>query len=466
MSSSVAEGVAGQRDAVGALSARSPRLPGVRGQAIAASGLRVLVLLSTIDLIAAAAHRPFLPTVVLSAAVWFVALTAVSQSSWLSPHALGIPSSTAIATALGTAGVSALSFWVPAMMLDPLVLLLLAGAVFAASMASARVTAALTPTRRRLLFVGWSPHGSALTEELREAQAPFDCIGVVSAPGDQAAVPERLALGTIADLDRLLPATRPDIVVLVTDRASADALPKLLDNAAADFRVVGLSHFYEHALGRVPVAGLSAAWFLSVLHLNQRAYPRLAKRTLDLVLAGAGLIVFAPLLPVIVALVRMSGPGGVLYRQVRLGEGGRTFEILKFRTMHDGAEAEGRAQWAAIKDPRVTPIGRILRRMRLDELPQLLNVARGDMSVVGPRPERPEFVDLLEAEVPFWSRRHLIKPGITGWAQVRCGYTSDVVGTAEKLSYDLFYIKHRSLALDLAITVMTARTILSGAGAQ
>jgi lipopolysaccharide/colanic/teichoic acid biosynthesis glycosyltransferase len=151
----------------------------------------------------------------------------------------------------------------------------------------------------------------------------------------------------------------------------------------------------------------------------------------------------------------------LLFKQVRLGESGKTFEILKFRTMVDGAEEPGTAVWAAEMDPRITRVGHFLRKTRMDELPQLWNVLRGDMSVVGPRPERPEFVDVLEAEVPFWTRRHLVKPGITGWAQVRRGYTSDLEGTAEKLSYDLFYLKHRSVALDLAIVVKTLAIVAS-----
>ena len=149
-----------------------------------------------------------------------------------------------------------------------------------------------------------------------------------------------------------------------------------------------------------------------------------------------------------------------------MGEGGRIFEIVKFRTMVDGAEAGGEAVWALEDDPRVTNVGRLLRRTRLDEIPQLWNVLRGDMSIVGPRPERPEFLDVLNAEVPYWTRRHFVKPGITGWAQVRHGYADDVDGTAAKLAYDLYYLKHRSLVLDLAILLMTARILVTGSGAR
>jgi lipopolysaccharide/colanic/teichoic acid biosynthesis glycosyltransferase len=168
---------------------------------------------------------------------------------------------------------------------------------------------------------------------------------------------------------------------------------------------------------------------------------------------------------VIPVLIRLTGPGPVLFRQIRVGEGGKLFEILKFRTMVPDAEA-GRAVWATDNDPRATPVGRVLRKTRLDELPQLWNVIRGEMSIVGPRPERPEFLDVLGAHVPFWSRRDLLKPGITGWAQVHFAYTADVAGAATKLSYDLYYLKHRSLGLDAVILSKTFGVVLFRRGSR
>jgi lipopolysaccharide/colanic/teichoic acid biosynthesis glycosyltransferase len=236
--------------------------------------------------------------------------------------------------------------------------------------------------------------------------------------------------------------------------------------AAVGFRVIPIHQFHEYAFGRVPVDLLSSAWFMSVLHLYQRTYSRLSKRAFDLVILTVALPVLALLVPLMALLVRLSSAGPVLFRQIRVGEHGEPFQMIKFRTMVDGAEAPGRAVWAGEGDPRITPIGRLMRRMRLDELPQLWNVLCGDMSIVGPRPERPEFLELLEDEVPFWSRRHLVKPGLTGWAQVRHPYTADVAGAAEKLSYDLYYLKHRSLRLDLAIVAMTAATVAGGFGSR
>jgi exopolysaccharide biosynthesis polyprenyl glycosylphosphotransferase len=197
--------------------------------------------------------------------------------------------------------------------------------------------------------------------------------------------------------------------------------------------------------------------------LYRRPYSQFAKRTFDVTVSLVLGLLVCPVLPVLALLVRRSGP--VIFRQVRLGEGGRPFTIYKFRTMRVDAEANG-AVWASEHDPRITPVGRFLRKMRLDELPQLWNVLRGEMSIVGPRPERPEFVAQLEAEVPFWGRRHLVKPGVTGWAQVRRGYTADAAGTGDKLSYDLWYLRHRSLVVDLAICVKTFSTLVTASGAR
>jgi lipopolysaccharide/colanic/teichoic acid biosynthesis glycosyltransferase len=201
---------------------------------------------------------------------------------------------------------------------------------------------------------------------------------------------------------------------------------------------------------------------MSILHLYQRPYSRFTKRTFDLVGATIMLAVALPLLPVIALLVRLT-TGPVILRQMRVGEHGKLFTIYKFRTMRSDAEAHGRAVWASEGDPRATWLGMFLRRVRLDELPQLWNVLLGDMSIVGPRPERPEFLEELEAKVPFWTRRQLIKPGITGWAQIRRGYTADMTGSTDKLSYDLWYLRHRTLLVDFAICLHTFGVILRGA---
>ena len=268
-------------------------------------------------------------------------------------------------------------------------------------------------------------------------------------------------LGTTAEIGPIVQEVRPQLIALAPGCDRPATFAELLDSASAGFRVLELAQFYEYAFGRVPVRDLTRAWFMSVLHLYRRPYARVTKRAADLFGAVILLIVALPLLPFLYLMVR-STSGPVLLRQVRVGEHGRPFTMWKFRTMRVDAERPGEAVWAARHDPRVTPAGRIMRRLRLDELPQIWNVLKGEMSIVGPRPERPEFIDQLFEAVPFWGRRQLVKPGITGWAQIKRGYTADAEGSLQKLSYDLWYIRHRSLAVDLFICSRTLVAVLRG----
>jgi exopolysaccharide biosynthesis polyprenyl glycosylphosphotransferase len=314
----------------------------------------------------------------------------------------------------------------------------------------------------RLLIVGGGRGAQALIDQIREGRGfGYQVVGVVrELEQETSPLGSAPVLGSIDELESVIAASRPDIVVLAPG-INPETFNRLLDAAEAGFRVVELAQFYEHAYGRVPVEDLTRAWFLSVLHLYQRPYSRLTKRTVDIVGAFLLLLLTLPLFPVLVILVRLS-EGPILLRQVRLGEHGRLFTMYKFRTMRVDAEAHGEAVWAAEEDPRITRVGGVLRRLRLDELPQLWNIARGDMSLVGPRPERPEFSRELTLQVPYWTRRHLVKPGITGWAQVRRGYTASSAATSEKLSYDLWYIRHRSLTVDIAILLRTLAVVLRG----
>jgi exopolysaccharide biosynthesis polyprenyl glycosylphosphotransferase len=396
---------------------------------------------------------------------WVCALGLVYRSRWLAPRSIGLVMSTAIGTLAGLAVISTIGFWLPALAPSAGALLALTIAVFAVSLAYEKLARGYT-RRRRVLVVGCDGGAASVAWEVEDEVNPeFECVGIVRSLDNEESLRDR-TVESPGDLKGMIEVTKPDIVVL----ANRDENPEpIFDAVASNQRPVGvvdLPHFYEYAFGRVPVSCVSARWFLGLIHLNQRAYPRVVKRVFDFLTAGLGLLVTAPVLPVIAVLVRRSGPGGVLFRQKRLGEGGQIFEILKFRTMVDGAEADGEAVWALEDDPRVTNVGRFLRRTRLDEVPQLWNVLRGDMSIVGPRPERPEFLDVLNSQVPYWTRRHFVKPGITGWAQVRHGYADDVNGTADKLAYDLYYLKHRSLVLDLAIMLMTARILVTGSGAR
>lgn len=405
-------------------------------------------------------------TIAVAASVWFIALRSSYSRPRLSALALGTGVVTAVGTISGLAAVSLLDFWLPGFELSTRQLLLMTAGVFLTSSIFEARTQRPT-SRRRLLLVGADEGIQELLEELvRNPRLPFEVIGIVDDErADSVGAAPRL--GTTGELGPILRGERPDLVVLGSEaRRREEVLSHVLDVAPLDIRVVDVHHFNEHAFGKVPVHHLSPVWFMSVLHLYQRPYSRFVKRTFDLLVASVALLVLAPILLALPLIVRASSPGPIFFRQLRLGEGGKLFEMLKYRTMVDGAEEPGIAVWAKADDSRVTPVGRVLRRTRLDELPQFWNVLRGDMSIVGPRPERPEFLELLRETVPFWTRRHLVKPGITGWAQVRRGYTSDTLGTAEKLAYDLYYLKYRSLLLDLAIAARTVRIVLSGFGSR
>jgi len=374
---------------------------------------------------------------------------------------LGPAAASAAGTAVGLLAVSAFDLWVPG--IDLAAGRLAEAAVLVFAFAVAWEHAVRSIAKRRVLVVGAGGCASELLAELKRGdRAPFTMLGLVGEERD-APVEDVPRLGSFDELPQIVEKHRPDIVILTDERVSSWAVDPLLDLAPMGFRVVGVSHFVEHALGRVPLRHLTPAWFMSMLHLRQKPYTRLEKRVFDLAVSSLGLVLVAPLFPVLALLVR-STPGPIIYRQTRLGEGGRHFTIFKFRTMRVDAEVKGSPRFAQEDDPRVTRLGRVLRQTHLDELPQLWNVLRGEMSIVGPRPERPEFVDLLEQTVPFWTRRLLVKPGITGWAQLRCGYAFDSSSAAEKLSYDLWYLRNRDVVVDLAICVKTVAALLFRSG--
>jgi exopolysaccharide biosynthesis polyprenyl glycosylphosphotransferase len=272
-------------------------------------------------------------------------------------------------------------------------------------------------------------------------------------------------LGSLDDLETVLAAEAIDTVVVAVKRNRLDLFSRLSGWNGPPITVLELPAFSEHVFGRVPIDVINAAWFMHMVHPFFRPYSRVVKRVADIVVAATLFVFAAPLLPLVALAVKLTSRGPALYRQVRVGEHGREFHIYKFRTMRTDAEAHG-AQWASKNDPRVTPIGGFLRATRIDELPQLWNILSGQMSFVGPRPERPEFVSELEHELPYYQRRHLVKPGLSGWAQVRHGYADSPEAAAHKLGYELYYLKHQSLFLDLVITIETVRVVLLRFGAR
>ena len=227
-------------------------------------------------------------------------------------------------------------------------------------------------------------------------------------------------------------------------------------------RMIDANELYEDLLGHVPLRTIDAAWFRYIMHPGYRASSPLFKRLLDLTVASVGGLLVLPVLALAALAIKLQDGGPILYRQRRVGGRGEEFEMLKLRTMRLDSEADGFPRWSSPDDTRVTWAGRLLRRAHVDELPQLWNVLRGEMTVVGPRPERPELISGLELQFPHYERRHLVKPGITGWAQIRCGYAGSETGTAWKLCHDLYYLKHRSLATELMLIAETAVAVIGG----
>jgi exopolysaccharide biosynthesis polyprenyl glycosylphosphotransferase len=288
---------------------------------------------------------------------------------------------------------------------------------------------------RQLVLVGW----------IRCSDDPDE-------PGDP-----RPELGRLGELADIVTAHDIDLLVMGAEAPRLAVFHEVTESCLGlPVRLLELSSLFEEVFGHVPTAEINAAWLRCLADSHVRASVGPVKRLIDIVGASVALVLTAPLLPVFVVLIRRDG-GPALFGQVRIGEGGRRFRLHKLRTMRLDADAS--AQWATPDDPRTTRVGGFLRRAHLDELPQLVNVLRGEMSLVGPRPEQPEFVDRLERMLPFYHRRHLLRPGITGWAQIRCGYAGSDIGSAWKLCHDLYYAKHRSAGVDLLILMETLATL-------
>jgi lipopolysaccharide/colanic/teichoic acid biosynthesis glycosyltransferase len=268
-------------------------------------------------------------------------------------------------------------------------------------------------------------------------------------------------LGSLDQVREAVVTERIELLVAaptVTDSAGAgpDEVFARVAESCLDLpvRLIAANQLYEETLGHVPIGTIDAAWYRYIMHPKFRASSPLSKRLFDLVVGAALALVSLPFVLLAALAIKLSDRGPVIYRQRRLGEHGEAFEMLKLRTMRLDAEQQG-PQWSAADDPRVTPVGRALRRLHIDEAMQLVNVFRGQMTLVGPRPERPEIVADLERRFPHYTRRQLVKPGIAGWAQLRCGYSGSDLGTAWKLCHDLFYIKRRSILADALIMVET-----------
>jgi sugar transferase (PEP-CTERM system associated) len=256
------------------------------------------------------------------------------------------------------------------------------------------------------------------------------------------------------------------VIVAMPDRRGTIPMQELLDLRMHGVKIEEAASWLERISGKIEVENLYPSWLVFGEGFRRSPIFRVVRRGVSIVISLVGLILALPLLPLIALAVRLDSEGPIRYMQTRVGKGGRLFKVVKFRTMRTDAEALGGPQWAGNNDPRVTRVGRFLRSSRLDEIPQLWCVLKGDMAFVGPRPERPEFVEWLSKEIPYYGVRHMVRPGLTGWAQVKYKYGSTVEDAREKLQYDLYYIKNASIGLDLLIMFQTIKTVLLRRGAE
>jgi len=323
---------------------------------------------------------------------------------------------------------------------------------------------------RKVLIVGVGTEAREVEQALTSSCFPhFEVVGFYpagKADFESVARDRQLpAASRITDIVERLQ-VREVIVALWDQRGGKLPMDDLLECRVRGVPVTDLAVFYERTRGEVPIASLKASHLVYGDGFAQDMGRRVVKRAFDFVAAAGLFVLTLPIMAVAAIAVRLESPGPVIFRQERVGRGGRSFECLKFRSMRADAEADGVARWATKGDARITRVGQFMRKTRIDELPQLINVLRGEMSFVGPRPERPVFVEQLREKVPFYEVRHSVKPGLTGWAQVRYSYGATVEDACRKLQFDLYYVKNNSLLLDILILLETVRVVLFREGAH
>ena len=323
--------------------------------------------------------------------------------------------------------------------------------------------------RQRILVLGAGKNAELINSRMRRQsdRRSFVVVGFVPVPGQPVLVDEvlhTLPAGSLFDLAEQLQID--ELVIAPDERRGGLPMEEMLNCVQHGISVIDLSTFFEREAGMVQLNVVDPSWLVFSGGFDYSTPRRLSKRFFDLVAAGVLLLVAWPVMLLVAIAVRVESDGPILYRQTRVGERGQNFVLTKFRSMRVDAEKDGVAQWASKDDDRSTRVGRFIRLTRLDELPQLFAVLRGDMSFVGPRPERPHFVNLLNDEIRYYGVRHCVKPGLTGWAQLRYPYGASVRDAEEKLKFDLFYVKNHGLVFDLMILLQTVEVVLFGRGAR
>ena len=323
--------------------------------------------------------------------------------------------------------------------------------------------------RTRVLVYGAGRRAELVGKTLKKSDPNVDLVGYYASPNET--IKEVSAWGLLSTekslTDVVLEHEVDQIVVALSERRGGSMpLRELLDCKLQGVRVVDIATYFEISLGQIRLDAVSAGWLIFGEGFNQGIGRTLVKRLFDIVCATVLIILSLPVMLVAALLIVIESGGPIFYLQERVGLNGRLFNVVKFRSMRTDAEKDGKPRWASATDDRVTRVGRSIRKLRIDELPQLFSVLGGDMSLVGPRPERPYFVDKLTQEMPYYAVRQSVKPGLTGWAQVRYHYGASVEDSAEKLQYDLYYVKNHSLFLDIVVLFETVGVVIMGKGAQ
>jgi sugar transferase (PEP-CTERM system associated) len=323
--------------------------------------------------------------------------------------------------------------------------------------------------RSRILIFGTGAAARTVGHTLRASDPHAQIVGFYAGPNeDQPEVPQAEIINDGANLtEAALKHNVDEIVVALSERRGGSMpLRQLLDCKLSGVRVVDIATHFEKTLAQINIKHVNAGWLVFGDGFSQGMLRAAIKRVCDIIFATLILAVTWPIMLVTAFAIRFESRGPVLYRQERVGLNGVPFNVIKFRSMRTDAEKDGKPRWATKNDDRVTRVGRFIRKVRIDELPQLFNVLWGEMSMVGPRPERQFFVDELISKIPYYAVRHSVKPGVTGWAQVRYEYGSTIEDSVEKLQYDLYYVKNHSLFLDLLIMLETVAVVLTGKGAR
>jgi len=323
--------------------------------------------------------------------------------------------------------------------------------------------------RHRVLVFGAGEEAENVGRVLAKSDPDIQIVGFYPSSNDsEVVVPAQVVLSQAMSLSDTAHSLKVDEIIVAVRERRGGALPlrELLDCKLSGVKVLDLASYFERALGQLRLDSLRVGWMIFGDGFRQTWRRTFFKRAFDILVALVLLLLALPVMLLTAILIVFEDGFPVFYRQERVGLDGRLFDVIKFRSMRNDAESDGKPRWAATDDDRVTRVGRIIRKLRIDELPQLYNVLTGDMSMVGPRPERPYFVDQLTRDIPFYAVRHSVKPGLTGWAQVSYQYGATIEDSVQKLQYDLYYVKNHTLFLDIVILFHTVGVVLTGKGAR